>query len=49
MKYMLLIYAPESAYAPGEREACMAESAKLCAELKAARRRRLTASDTLER
>ena len=35
MKYMLLIYAPESSYAPGEREACMAESAKLCAELKA--------------
>lgn len=34
MKYMLLIYARESDYAPGEREACMAESAKICQDLK---------------
>jgi hypothetical protein len=33
MKYMLLIYAPESDYAPGEREACMLESSLLIDEL----------------
>jgi hypothetical protein len=35
MKYMLLIYTRESDYAPGEREACMFESGKLCQELEA--------------
>ena len=33
MKYMLLIYTRETDYAPGEREACMLESSKLCQEL----------------
>lgn len=33
MKYMLLIYTDEASYRPGEREACMVESSKLCKEL----------------
>ena len=33
MKYMLLIYTPENAWAEGEREACMKESTDLCHEL----------------
>lgn len=35
MKYMLLIYTPEDAYAEGEREACMAESARMTHDLNA--------------
>lgn len=35
MKYMLLIYTNENAYAAGEREACMAESIELCHQLHA--------------
>lgn len=33
MKYMLLIYADENVWAPGEREACMVESTKIANEL----------------
>ena len=35
MKYMLLIYTDEKAYAPGEREACFEESVGLTHELQA--------------
>lgn len=35
MKYMLLIYTPEDAYAEGEREACCTESIKLTHDLNA--------------
>jgi hypothetical protein len=35
MKYMLLIYTPEDAYAPGEREECMTESTRLTHDLHA--------------
>lgn len=35
MKYMLLVYGPEDAWTPEEREACMVESAQLCHELAA--------------
>ena len=35
MKYMLLVYAGENAYAAGEREECVAESVQLCQELSA--------------
>lgn len=33
MKYMLLVYSSESAWAEGEREQCMADSTKLCHDL----------------
>lgn len=33
MKYMLLIYSAEDAWAEGEREDCMAESTELCHRL----------------
>lgn len=33
MRYMLLIYTNESDYRPGEREACMLESSRLCQDL----------------
>ena len=33
MKFMLLIYAPEEAYGPGEREACYEESLDLSHDL----------------
>jgi hypothetical protein len=33
MKYMMLVYTDEKAYAEGEREECIAESTKLCHEL----------------
>lgn len=33
MKYMLLIYTPEEAYAPGEREECYKESTELTHDL----------------
>lgn len=33
MKYMLLVYTREDDYAPGERDACIAESTLLCEEL----------------
>jgi len=33
MKYMMLIYTAEDAYADGEREECMAESVALCHDL----------------
>jgi hypothetical protein len=35
MRYMLLIYTPEDAYAPGEREACYVESTELVHDLNA--------------
>jgi hypothetical protein len=35
MKYMLLVYSKENAWAEGERESCMAESTKLTHELHA--------------
>jgi hypothetical protein len=35
MKFMLLVYSQEDCWGPGEREACMSESAKLCHELAA--------------
>ncbi|MCB1050275.1 MAG: YciI family protein [Acidobacteria bacterium] len=35
MKYMLLIYGPESAWTEAERRACMLESMEISAELKA--------------
>jgi hypothetical protein len=35
MKYMLLVYTNENAWAEGERESCMAESTKLTHELHA--------------
>jgi hypothetical protein len=35
MKYMLLVYSNENAWAEGERESCMAESTKLIHELHA--------------
>lgn len=35
MKYMLLVYSEESAWAEGEREQCMVDSAKLTHELHA--------------
>lgn len=35
MKYLLLIYAAEDSYAPGEREACFAESKLLVDDLRA--------------
>lgn len=35
MKYMLLIYMPEDAMNPSEREACYAESTQLCHDLQA--------------
>jgi hypothetical protein len=35
MKYMLLIYTPEDAYAEGERERCYAESTELTHDLHA--------------
>jgi hypothetical protein len=35
MKYMLLIYIPENAYAPGEREQCYVESTELTHQLHA--------------
>jgi hypothetical protein len=35
MKYLLLIYAAENEYAPGEREACFAESKMLVDDLRA--------------
>jgi hypothetical protein len=33
MKYMLLIYSDENAWADGERDQCMADSTNLCHEL----------------
>jgi hypothetical protein len=33
MKYMLLIYSDENAWADGERDQCMADSTNLCLEL----------------
>lgn len=35
MKYMLLVYTPEDAYAPGEREECFVESTELSHDLHA--------------
>jgi hypothetical protein len=35
VKYLLLVYAAEDAYAPGERDACFQESLRLTHELKA--------------
>lgn len=35
MRYMLLIYTPENAYAPGEREECYVESTELVHDLNA--------------
>ncbi|MBL9082873.1 MAG: YciI family protein [Planctomycetales bacterium] len=35
MKYMLLVYSTEDAYAPDERAECIAESIELCHELAA--------------
>ncbi|MGE3241093.1 MAG: YciI family protein [Pirellulales bacterium] len=35
MKYMLLVYTPEDAYAPGEREECFVESTELANDLHA--------------
>jgi hypothetical protein len=35
MKYMLLVYTPEDAYAPGEREECYVESTQLTHDLHA--------------
>lgn len=35
MKYMLLIYGPESAWTEEERKACMLESMQVCDELEA--------------
>lgn len=35
MKYLLLIYADENVYQPGEREACYVESTKLAHDLQA--------------
>jgi hypothetical protein len=35
MKYLLLVYTPEDAYAPGEREECYVESTQLAHDLQA--------------
>lgn len=35
MKYLLLVYAAEDSYGPGEREACFAESKLLVEDMKA--------------
>jgi hypothetical protein len=35
MKYMLLVYTPEDAYAPGDREECFVESTELANDLHA--------------
>lgn len=34
MQYLLLVYTREDDYGPGEREACIAESGRLCEELR---------------